>query len=596
MMNAHRSIIVFIALLASIALKGQNYLELPVTVQVENTSVLSVLNQLENQLSFKFSYDSQSVYESKQVSLNEQNSPLREVLHKLLGKNYDFKVVGTHVIIQSSLPLMDKRGERFSFSGQIIGPDDEPLENVIVYEANRQTAAITGFDGYYNLNLRDKNHPVALNISHTGFRDTIIYVSEGQMQKVRVIPLPEQPILPSDFNRLEGKSGNVFANDVAIKNMSDIQLVKFMVPDEALYVSNNLNTFNWQSAQVSLLPYVGTNDLMNGLTTNNVSLNVIGGYTAQIEGVEFGAVSNFIQNSVYGFQAAGVSNVVGKDVVGFQTAGVASIILGNLEGGQASGVINQVKGHHTGIMAAGVVNITEGGNNNPPVKGIKAQVSGVSNVHLKDTANLQITSVWNQADIVKGAQISALCNYTKKLNGVQIGIVNIADTIETGIPIGLINIVKHGYHAFEISTNELFRFNAAFKTGGNHLYSFLNAGIDNYISAGYGIGYTTDYSKKFSFNMDIYGAGIFDPDAEINSYMGTLYRAQVGFNYHLMKHLTLSFGPAFNFFMVNNDTGSTPPTNLNKPSGIYYGSYYLNKALSTQANQNWLGWHFSVKF
>ncbi|MCG8581351.1 MAG: carboxypeptidase-like regulatory domain-containing protein [Bacteroidales bacterium] len=574
---------------------GQNYLEMPVSVQMQNASVVSVFNELENQLAFNFSYEAQLIDNSKKVSLNEQNKALKKVLKKVLGKDYDYKVVGTHVIIQSSLPSLDKRGGRFTYSGQVVGPDNQPVENAIVYEANRQTASITSYDGYYNFNFRDKNHPVALNISHTGFRDTVIYVSPGQTQEVRIIPLPQQRTIPSNFKALEGKSGTALAS-ADLQTMRDIKLVKFMVNDEALYVSNNLNAFNWQSAQVSLLPYVGTNDLMNGLTTNNVSLNVIGGYTAQIEGAEFGAVSNFIQNDVIGFQAAGVSNVVGKNVVGFQAAGVASVILGNLEGAQASGVFNRVKGHHTGAMIAGVANISEGGNNNPSLKGLNSQISGVANVHLNDTTNLQITSVWNQAEQVNGFQISALCNYTKKLNGLQIGIINIADTIENGLPIGLINIVKHGYRVIEFSTNETFRFNAAFKTGGNHFYSFLSAGIDKYISAGYGFGYTSNYKKKTSINFDLSGAGVFDLNAETNSYMGTLYRAQLGLNYRFAKHLSLSVGPAFNFLHAFNDTGSTPPDIISKPGGVYYGQYYLEKSLSSQSNQSWFGWHCSVRF
>lgn len=574
---------------------GQNYLHMPVSVQLQDAPIAQFFSELENQLGFNFSYEAQLIDVNRRVSIHASKSALRKVLKSTLGNSYEYKVVGTHVIIQSTLAPLDKRADKFTFSGQVLGANNEPLENAIVYEANRRQATFTGTDGYYQLNFRDKDHPVALNISHIGFRDTIIYVRKGQMQQVRIIPLPEQRILPSNFSAMEHR-GSANISQHQLTSMSDIALVKFMVNEDALFVSKNLNTFNWQSAQVSLLPYLGTNDLMNGLTTNNASFNIIAGYTAQIEGAEFGAVSNFIQNSVIGFQAGGVSNVVGKHVIGFQAGGVTNVILGNLQGGQASGVINRVKGHQAGVMAAGVVNITEGGNNYPALKGFNAQVSGLTNIHLKDTSNVQISSVWNQADQVDGLQISALGNYTKKLNGVQIGLVNIADTVEAGVPVGLVNIVKHGYHALEISTNELFRFNVAFKTGGNHLYSFLSASFDNYISAGYGFGYTSNYKRKTSFNIDINSAAVFDPNANTNSYMGNLYRAQLGINYHLFRRLAISVGPAFNFFTLFKETGSEPPLDLRKPSGLYYGSYYLKNAINTQSNQHWLGWHMSVRF
>lgn len=575
--------------------KGQNYLEMPVTIQSANTPIATVFDQLEAQLAFNFSYEAQLINEDNEVSINAVNKSLQDVLTLTLGHDYDFKVVGTHVIIQSNLEPVDRRGGSFSLMGQILGPDNQPLENAIVYEANRQTAAVTNYDGFYRFNFRDKNHPVALNISHSGFRDTVVHVSQGELQKMRVIPISEQRIIPSDFKTMESKSGTSLVNN-EMKSLSDIKLVQFMIPDDALYVSSNLNAFNWQSAQVSLVPYVSTNDLMNGLTTNNVSFNVIGGYTAQIEGAEFGAVSNFIQNSVYGFQAAGVSNIVGKEVVGFQAAGVVNITLGDVKGGQASGVINHVKGYHTGAMVAGVINITEGTGEGSSSKGIKAQVSGVSNIHLKDTANLQITSVWNQAERVKGVQVSGFGNYTKKLNGVQIGIVNIADTIETGVPIGLINVVKSGYRKLELSTNEVFQANVAFKTGGNHLYSFLNAGFGKYIGVGYGFGYTTDYSRKSSFNIDVGTTALFDTDAAINSYMGISNRITVGLTHQISKLFAFSTGPAFNFFMVHKEAGTSLPSEINKPSGIYYGNYYLEQALKAKKNNHWFGWYFSIRF
>ena len=590
-----QSIVIFILGLIWIPAIGQNFLEMPVTLQHTNSKLTRVFQDLETQLAFNFSYEAQLINESKRVDIHIINSPLRKALTAVLGESYEYKVVGTHVIVQSKLPPINKRGESFSFSGQVLDANNQPLENAIVYEANRQTAVVTNFDGYYRFNFQDKNHPLALNISRNGYRDTVIHISQKDLQQERGFPLPEQRILPSNFTVMEPQKGSILSSS-DVKTLSEIQLVKFMVPDDALYVSGNLNAFNWQTAQISLLPYFGTNDLLNGLTTNNVSVNVIGGYTAQIEGVEFGAVSNFIQNSVYGFQAAGVSNIVGKDVVGFQAAGVVNLTLGDVKGGQASGVVNHVKGKHTGVMAAGVVNITEGISKNDTIKGLKTQLSGVTNIHLKDTSNIQIAGVWNQAEQVKGIQISGLYNYTKKLNGLQIGIVNIADTIETGLPVGLINVVKTGYRKLEISSNELFYGNVAFKTGGNHIYSYLSIGFGEYLGAALGFGYTSNYHKKTSFNIDLSGIATFDPNANTNSYMGTIYRLQPAFNYRISNKLTLSTGPAFNFFMLNKETGSSPPDKLIKPSDIYYGSYYLNKSITSLKNKHWLGWHMSVRF
>jgi len=595
----------------SLCLKAQNYLEMPVTIQVNNAKVHCVLTQLEKQLAFNFSYEAQLINSTRTVSINEHNKPLKKVLRKVLNDDLKYKVVGTHVIIQSSHTSRNQQNNSYSLSGQVVGPDNQPLKNAIVYETNKQTAAITNTDGYYQLNFRNKQNTVALNISHSGYKDTIIYINKQQSQKVRIIPLPEQRLFSSNFKPIDRQASPSLAK-IETRSLSDIKLVKFMVPDDALYVSSNLNVFNWQAAQISLVPYLGTNDLMNGLTTNHLSLNVIGGYTAEIQGVEFGSVSNFVQNNVYGFQAAGVSNIVGKDVKGFQAAGVVNIVLGNVIGGQASGVVNHIKGHHNGIVIGGILNITEGKTKKPTTKGFKSQIAGVANIHKKDTSHVQIASLYNEADDIhgvqicagvnlvknttKGTQISALYNYTGTLEGLQLGIVNVVDTVKSGMPIGLINIIKNGYHKVEISSNETFMVNAAYKTGGNHFYSFITAGYKPFINVGYGIGYTTDYHKKFAANIDISAGSVLSANSDYNTYTGSLYKLQLGMNFTLSRHLTLSVGPSFNYFNVSKRDDAKIPSELSSKSSLFFGNHYIDKALTKQTDQNWFGWHCSVRF
>ncbi len=62
---------------------------------------------------------------------------------------------------------------------------------------------------------------------------------------------------------------------------------------------------------------------------------------------------------------------------------------------------------------------------------------------------------------LNGVQLSTIFNYAKKLRGLQIGLINVSDT-SAGYSIGLINIVFKGYHKIALSTNEVFKFNAAF--------------------------------------------------------------------------------------------------------------------------------------
>ena len=105
------------------------------------------------------------------------------------------------------------------------------------------------------------------------------------------------------------------------------------------------------------------------------------------------------------------------------------------------------------------------------------QIAGVANISNRE---------------MNGVQIAGVINYTKKLKGVQIGLINIADT-SAGYSIGLINIIIKGYHKLSFSANEIENVNAAFKTGNSKLYSILKAGVNlsdsnKVYSFGYGLG------------------------------------------------------------------------------------------------------------
>ena len=50
-----------------------------------------------------------------------------------------------------------------------------------------------------------------------------------------------------------------------------------------------------------------------------------------------------------------------------------------------------------------------------------------------------------KGDPIEGVQVSGILNYTRIPKGIQVGLINIADSSD-GYSIGLINIVRKGYH------------------------------------------------------------------------------------------------------------------------------------------------------
>ena len=246
---------------------------------------------------------------------------------------------------------------------------------------------------------------------------------------------------------------------------------------------------------ISLIPgisIVGVQDPNRNITTN-LSLNIIAGYHAKLDGIELGGFLNMKGLEARGAQFAGGGNLVGGDVDGFQVSTGLNAAGRNVRGFQASGGLNAIGGDLDGFQAAVGGNIAGrnvegfqassglnviggdldgfqvavGGNiAGRNVEGIQAAVGG--NLGSRDLRGWQVavganfiggnvgsrslqTAVGpNIARSLEGTQLSVAGNlalgWRQDTNipyaGTQIGMVNIAPG-GIGTQIGLLNIAGH---------------------------------------------------------------------------------------------------------------------------------------------------------
>jgi hypothetical protein len=599
----------------NVKIQAQNFLEKEILVEVKNQSTESTMFILEKLGDFNFSYDAMLLDPTKVVSIEGKRASLEEILDELFQGRFTYKVIGSHVILQAK----NKDGlndTMWILSGLITDAEGNPLENAIVYEVNRQASFITNPNGKYMLRLEGEQ-TLGINFSCKGYQDTIAYVQAKQGKNLNIALHPWQA--ESIFKEHPGFSQSLRPKHKAInwayteKELQDLAMVSLMVPKKSLYVSNNLNVQEVRTFQVSFIPSWGTNRLTNGLVTNKYSLNIIAGYSANIDGVEIGAVANIIRQEMNGVQIGGAVNVVGQDVNGVQVAGAVNTNLGDMDGVQVAGAVNRVKGDINGIQIAGAVNSAAVKSaDSLSLKGWNGQISGGINLHGGERINLQIAGAYNQANSVDGIQMSGAVNYVKgttngiqiaglynhtyKLRGIQFGLINHADTIENGFPIGLVNIIKNGYQKWEFTTDEAFYINAAYKTGGKNLYSFLKVGAGKYLNAAYGVGYTTNPNRKFSVNLDLSGSALFNTDSDYDVFAGDIWRAQLGFNIKISDKMLITTGPSYSFCSPDKEQKRVDHLKLSSKSFPYFGNYYLDKAVSTLENQFWFGWQFGVRF
>jgi hypothetical protein len=337
--------------------------------------------------------------------------------------------------------------------------------------------------------------------------------------------------------------------------------------------------------RIAFVPGLSSQGKNDKYTTSNLSLNVLGGTTGGVNGLELGSLFNIDKKNMQGVQAAGYFNITGGDVNGIQMAGYFNSVKGNLTGIQWGGSFNYVKKDMRGIQAAGIYNQTSGN-----VTG--TQMAGVVNYTHQSVKGMQMAGIANiNNSSMIGLQVSGILNYTKRLKGLQLGLINIADTSD-GYSIGLITIVRKGYHKITLSTNEVLNTNLAIKTGNAKLYNILlvgvNAGSDEKsFSYGYGIGHEIKAGKWLTVNPELTSQYLYLGNW---NYTNQLSKLQVLATVKLAKGIALFGGPSFAVYYSDQPEAEKGYKYL-VPNDSYHTFELWNKNVT-----GWFGWTAGISF
>lgn len=323
--------------------------------------------------------------------------------------------------------------------------------------------------------------------------------------------------------------------------------------------------------QVSFVYPLGTSGTKSGDHEYGFSLNILTGYTGGVNGCELGGLVNTTKNGVNGFQAAGVANFVQSNINGAQLSGVINTSA-SVTGFQASGVINITKGKIEGIQMAGTANIANesfrgaqfGGAINTAKNFVGFQAAGNVNIINDSLRGCQAAGLVNISKQVNGLQLSGIMNIANgnlhgvqiscinscgKLNGSQIGLINIVDTAESGVAVGLVNIYRSGmYHEFEISTSDRSNIALSYKMGLRKFYTIYTVGAsiieDKLWFFGAGFGHISQISSKWSFQPEAVFQ-TFMPSDLTNINWTSSNRLKLGFVYSMSESIGISISPEF---------------------------------------------------
>lgn len=295
--------------------------------------------------------------------------------------------------------------------------------------------------------------------------------------------------------------------------------------------------------QISLIYPVGTNGIDAAKYINAASINMLIGISGGVSGAELGGLANITLGPVNGFQAASLVNSSLYIMKGVQVGGLANFHKGEMAGFQLSGLSNINLGKASGCQIAGLANY-----NDASAKGV--QMGGISNMQIGDAHGTQISGIANvTTEKLRGAQIS-LVNYARKVNGIQLGLINATDSVEKGVVIGLFSYVRHGYHRVEIEANETFYGNVTLKTGLPWLYNIYTVSYKtkegkNYWSPGLGFGSMIPIGNKMNMNLDLIARQV-NEDEWWTEALNMLNTLKLNISYKLTDKIEIYGGPSYN--------------------------------------------------
>jgi hypothetical protein len=653
---------------------AQNLLDKRISIDANNQRLSDVLKLISSKGNFYFSYNSSIIARDSVVSFSAYNRTIKQILDQLCGNQYKWQQSNNYVILHKATitppasianptPTPEKL---YTITGIVLNSETgEKVGNVTIYEKQRLVSTMSDDKGYFRIKLKSRYSTASLTISRELFEDTTVVIKPKFDQQVTIVmtpletsdpvvtispidnELPDTIVVKPPTDTLTGQS----ITKEEINRVEKSRWGKFLLSAKQNIQSINLKKFMAdRTFQLSLTPGLSTHGKLSAQVVNTVSVNVLGGYTAGVNGVELAGafninktdvkyvqaagllnftggsvkgaqlaglhnhvlgdveiiqasgIANFVKGNVTGAQLTGIYNHVSKDVKGLQAAGIANFVKGNATGVQMSSIYNHVAGSFTGLQASNISNFVYR-------KFVGVQLSNIYNVCYDSLVGVQATNIINFAHKqVTGVQLSVignvatrdlhgaqigLFNYAKKLRGFQLGFINVSDTSD-GYSIGLVNIVFKGYHKITFSTNESMRFNAAFKTGNSKLYSILLMGFDQKKSG-------EDSANIFSLG---YGLGHefslgkwFSINPEFTSqylyhgnYTSTnvMNKLHVQFHVKLGKYFSIFGGPSLTA-LYTDQTKTYPGWNYPiPPAGYHTFDLWSNNV------KGWIGWNAGI--
>lgn len=539
-----RLIIIF-CLLVPMQLSAQSYFAKHVNLSFRQAPLQAVLNTISKQTGIVFSFDPAKVNVQRKITVEVKDLSAEEALSRLFnGHNLAYEQKGKFAILRTEIP------------NQATSYGAEPVKmkaalSDLVVNTPRELYVYHPIEPLKNTKIASipataKTNPKLARKQSTVLREEIALLLAGL-----------------NASQISAQISDEVHRPATVK----VEKPRFCVESPVA-----------QPAQLTFINPLGTDWMATKNNTYVLSLNMLGGVTAGVSGVEFGGLYNINRGEMSGVQFAGLLNTNTCSVSGLQFAGL----------------FNYARHGNPQLQVAGLYNRSE--------KGAKAQLAGIANQAPDGTANVQIAGIFNTVDSMS-TQIS-LVNVAHR-GGFQAGLVNIRDTAD-GMMLGLLNIAKKGgLIEVELAGGfaQLLESTISLRTGIQKFYSILSVGHSfNRTSSpefwGVGAGFGTSFKidERWKMNLEAVTFSLadkhfkfdFTKEDDDEGTFNSLLQVRPIVTYQVAKHFKVFAGPSFNVLVSTNSDDNL--LRMDAPYTIFKSDGSKNKV------QGWIGIAAGVRF
>ena len=605
-------------------------------------SLPNILFELSEQADFDFSFDAKIVSRKERFTVKAEGQSLKSVLKDLSYQaNVSCSFSDRQVVLYKENQQPDKydqllRGKVRNLSS------GENIVGVTVYERFLDIEAISDSNGLFELEIDIPSYILFLTFKKEGYRERTVkfrlyddnYLTV-QLEEMTANEVDSAQVLASreptanlkreDISLPLVKSSLLIRSDSSKRQLYEIPIqdeywVKVFIKKDvrnnisldsgiyyspvnlglwpnlctdgprtpyAIHTGLNFNVLVGLSAGVRGLDLAGLASI-NRYNTDGLQLSgLVNLSRGAVRGCQIAGLVNHDRMKTDGLQLSGLYNISGLSLRGLQVTGLSNIVHGVTDGMQLSGIINVTTEEVIGMQLTGILNT-----GNSTVNGM--QLSGVANTSRKKLTGMQLTGVFNQAEHTDGAQVAGLLNYSHKLSGFQLGLVNVVDSLDHGVSVGFFNFVKNGYRRHEVTMAETGALYYQFKSGSSAFYNIFAIGAlfterdstDIFWSYGYGIGTMIKAQSRFWGNIELMAYSLNKNGWSNQLHMLNKLNANLGFR--IKNRFAVFIGPSLNCYLAHKELDGMAPIVPNNPM-------YTDSSSELDINV-WLGFNAGIQF